>query len=441
MPRKSVKTKKHLDFAALRQCFSTHLENIDDPRVQNRCAHSLHDTFMTAFACMYFQDPSLAHFQRRLEENENKSNLTTLFGVTSTPKDSQLRAVLDNTDSKYLRPVFKDYAERLRRGKHLESFQVLPGQYLCAIDGVHYHCSHHIHCDKCLSKTAKNGVTSYHHAALQGAFMHPDKRQVIPTMPEAIANEDGTDKQDCEMNAAKRYLRQLKADHPRMGIILGGDGLFSKAPMIKDALAEGFNFIFVAKPDDHQYMMEWLEDYTSLPRRTIVDTKGRKHRYTYQNQVPLNGQKDAPLVSYIHYELTNEKGKVTYKNSWVTSIEVTQENVAKLAKAGRCRWKIENECFNTLKNQGYHLEHNFGHGKEHLSYNMYLLTMLAFFYHQVFELTDSAYQVCRKAMGSKQMLWETFRVLIRYFIFDTWNDLMQKLMSGRGGIPCLENEA
>ena len=207
--------------------------------------------------------------------------------------------------------------------------------------------------------------------------------------------------------------------------------------MIEHVLKHKLNYLFVAKPDNHQYMMEWIDTDESLPQVTAADVGGRKHRYTYINQVPLNGQKDAPMVNYIHYEITNEKAKVTYKNSWVTSIGVNDSNVTKLAKGGRCRWKIENECFNTLKNQGYHLEHNFRHGKQHLSHNMYLLTMLAFFYHQIFELTDPAYQLCRRSLGSKRLLWETFRVLIRYFIFDNWNDLMLKLMSGRGGIPFL----
>ena len=440
MPRSSVQIKKHLDFTALRQCFSEHLESIDDHRLKGRCTHRLHDAFMSGFACMFFQDPSLTQFQKRLAEHENTSNLHTLFNVTSIPKDSQLRDIIDHTDSETLRPVFKDYFERLRRGKHVESFQVLPGQYLCAIDGVYHHSSAQVHCDKCLSKTHKNGTVSYHHAVLQGAFMHPDKRQVIPTMPEAIANTDGTDKQDCEINAAKRYLKKLKSDHPRLGVIIVGDGLFSKAPMIESILNEKFNYLLVAKPDDHKYMMEWIAAYDSLPQVTSTDVKGRRHRYTYINQVPLNGQKDAPQVNYIHYELTNDKGRVTYKNSWVTSIEVNHGNVARLAKGGRCRWKIENECFNTLKNQGYHLKHNFGHGKQHLSHNMYLLTMLAFFYHQIFELTDPAYQLCRRSLGTKRLLWETFRVLIRYFIFATWNDLMVKLMSGRGGIPFLQNK-
>jgi hypothetical protein len=440
MPRSSVKIKKHLDFTALRQCFSEHLEGIDDHRLKGRCTHSLHDAFMSGFACMFFQDPSLTQFQKRLDEAENNSNLRTLFKVTTIPKDTQLRDIIDNTNSETLRPLFKDYFERLRRSKHVESFQVLPGQYLCAIDGVYHHSSEQVHCDKCLTKTHKNGTVSYHHAVLQGAFMHPEKRQVIPTMPEAIANSDGTDKQDCEINAAKRYVKKLKSDHPRLGVIIVGDGLFSKAPMIESILNEKFNYLLVAKPDDHRYMMEWIAAYDSLPQVTSTDVKGRKHHYTYINQVPLNGQKDAPQVNYIHYALTNEKGRVTYKNSWVTSIEVNHGNVVRLVKGGRCRWKIENECFNTLKNQGYHLEHNFGHGKQHLSHNMYLLTMLAFFYHQIFELTDPAYQLCRRSLGTKRLLWETFRVLIRYFIFATWNDVMVKLMSGRGGIPFLQNK-
>jgi len=239
------------------------------------------------------------------------------------------------------------------------------------------------------------------------------------------------------IHAAKRFIKKLKTDHPRLGIIVTGDGLFSKGPMIDQVLAEKLHFLFVAKPTDHQYMMDWIAAFDSLPQVVSTDLKGRHHNYTYVNQVPLSAQDGAPLVNYIHYELSNEVGKVTYRNSWVTDIEVNDANVVRLAKGGRCRWKIENECFNTLKNQGYCLAHNFGHGKRHLSHNMYLLTLLAFFYHQIFELSDPAYQLCRRSLVSKKDLWERFRVLIQYFIFDSWHDLMLKLMSNRGGIPFL----
>ena len=171
--------------------------------------------------------------------------------------------------------------------------------------------------------------------------MHPDKWQVIPVMPEAIANTDGTLKQDCEINAAKRFIKQLKADHPRLGIIIVGDGLFSKGPMIEQVLQAKMKFLFVAKPDDHTYMMDWIATFDRLPSVIKTDLKGRKHHYTYINQVPLNGKEGAPLVNYIRYEQINEEGKVTYKNSWVTSIEVNNNNVVRLAKGGRCRWKVE----------------------------------------------------------------------------------------------------
>lgn len=178
-------------------------------------------------------------------------------------------------------------------------------------------------------------------------------------------------------------------------------------------------------------MMQWLADYDELPEWSVHDIAGRTHRYTYQNKVPLNGKKDAPLVNYIHYQLINKKGKVIYTNSWVTDIAIDNHHVAKLAKAGRCRWKIENECFNTLKNQGYHLNHNFGHGTKNLSHNMYLLTLLAFFFHQIFELSDPDDPLCRKRYVNKLALWETFRTLIIYFIFDSWNEAFSKLLEGR----------
>ena len=166
-----VKTKKHLDFTALRQTLSKYLLAIDDHRVEGRCTHTLHDAFMSGFACMFFQDPSLSQFQQRMEEESHKNNLRTLFAVETIPKDSQLRDVIDAIPSSVLRPVFKEYFERLRRSKQLESFQVLPGQYLCAIDGVYHHTSAHVHCEKCLTKTHKDGSVTYHHAVLQGALV------------------------------------------------------------------------------------------------------------------------------------------------------------------------------------------------------------------------------------------------------------------------------
>lgn len=87
------------------------------------------------------------------------------------------------------------------------------------------------------------------------------------------------------------------------------------------------------------------------------------------------------------------------------------------------------ECFNTLKNQGYHISHNYGHGSKNLSFNFLLLTLLAFFCHQIAELTDGLYQQCRKKLGSKVELWGNVRAFIRAFIFESWEFLFQFVLN------------
>ena len=423
------KTKKHLSFEALRKTITQHFAAIVDNRQQGKCTYSQHDVLMSAFACMYFQDPSLLHFQKRLEQKHQRNNLKTIFNVDKIPSDNQLRDVIDNVPSEAVAPIFKDLYEKLRRHKHLEGYAILPNILMCTIDGTQYHSSKTVSCSSCLTKEHKSGEITYSHSVLQGAIMHPDKKQVLPVMPEAIKNEDGTKKQDCELNASKRFIANLRTAHPRQKFMICGDGLMSNQPMIEETIAGDMHYLFVAKPGNHKYLMEWINAYDVLPSTESTDDKGNSHIYTWQNNVPLNGNNKTINVNWFQYQLKNSKGKVTKTHSWVTDIEITPENVSHMTKAGRCRWKIENECFNTLKNQGYHVEHNYGHGNKNLSYNMYLITLLAFYFHQIFELTDGVYQACRVSFGSKSHLWENFRATIRMLVVDDWAHLMDLLLN------------
>ncbi|PHM69736.1 hypothetical protein [Xenorhabdus kozodoii] len=161
----------------------------------------------------------------------------------------------------------------------------------------------------------------------------------------------------------------------------------------------------------------------------LIYLSERYYRFRWQNGIPLHGGAKAITVNYMEYQQINPDSRITYRGGWVTDIDVSRENVRTLARTGRCRWKIENECFNSLKNQGYELTHNYGHGQKHLSYNMYLLTLLAFFYHQIFELTDGMYQACRRSYGSKRHLWENFRATIRMLVAESWAMLMDLLLN------------
>lgn len=429
--------KKHLSFGSLRNSLSSLFCNLPDRREPSKIDYSIHDAMMSGFACMYFQDPSLLQFQERLKEAENRHNLETLFAVNNIPGQTQLRDIVDEVKSDKLSPIFKDYFSRLQRGRHLLQYQLFPGLYICSIDATQYFHSQSIHCDSCLTTEHKNGDVSYSHKVLQAAVMHPDRRQVIPLMPEEIRNTDGNIKQDCEINAAKRLIPEIKKDHPQLGLIIVGDDLFSRQPFIADVLTAGYHYIFTVKPDSHKYLMEWIDAYDKedINELCIIDKKGRAHKYEWVNNVPLYGSADSIKVNFFRYHIIskdkNGNEKIAYKSSWVTDLEINEENCVTLVRGARCRWKIENECFNTLKNQGYSIEHNYGHGEKHLCFNFFLLTLLAFFFHQIFELTDHLYQDCRKKFGSKRNLWENLRCYIRLLVFETWQHLLDFALTPR----------
>jgi len=365
--------KKHLGFSALRGALSGRWHQIEDHRQKGKVQHSLHDCLMSGFAMMYFQDSSLLQFQRGLEEEIHNNNLKTMFCVQSIPKDSQTRDVIDEADSKEIEPLFGDFFRALQRGKHLESYRVLGGYYLISIDGSGYFSSDKIHCPGCLRKESKSGEVRYEHQILQAALMRPGKREVIPLAPEAILNSDGNGKQDCEIEAGKRLIKKIRSAHPKLKTLIVADSLHSKQPFIEEIRRERMSYILVAKPEDHKILMEWVGEQRQLgevSRIEVKDMKGRVHIYEWINEVPLNGNKDAPLVNYFEYWLMNN-GKVGYHNSWVTDIRISEQNVEEIVRCGRCRWKIENEVFNTLKNHGYYIEHNYGHGEKHLSMNFF----------------------------------------------------------------------
>ena len=428
-----MKLKKHLSFGSLRNFMSSHIQKYADWRQENKSEYSIHDSVMSGFACMYNQSPSLLQFQKELEDSEKNNNLRTLYGVSDIPENTQLRNIVDKVDSEYLRPVFKEFLSRLQRGKHLESYYFLEGKYLCDIDGTQFFGSNKVDCPQCLTTNHGNGDVTHSHKVLQGAIVHPDMKPVIPLMPEQIVNTDGRTKQDCEMNASKRWLAKIKKDHPRLNLIINADGLSSKQPFITEVKGAGYSYILVAKPGDHKYLMEWVDAFDSTPGKRIVDAKGKIHQYEWVEGVPLNGREDAINVNFFRYKILsidkNGQEKINYRGSWVTDLPLNEENIELMVRGARARWKIENECFNTLKNQGYQIEHNFGHGKENLCFNMYLFILLAFYFHQIFELTDRLYQACRKKFGSKRHMWETIRTAIKWFIFESWEAVLNFVLT------------
>lgn len=375
---------------------------------------------------MFLQDPSLLEFQQALQDATNNNNLKTIFSVYSIPKDSQMRTILDIHPYDPLLDVFSDFFRDLQRGKYLEPYRFLSDYYLITLDGSEYFSSEKIHCDNCLTKETKGDGINYYHQILQPALVYPGRRIIIPLAPEFIRNTDGTDKQDCEINAGKRIIKKIRKAHRQLKMIIVADSLYSKQPFIEDLKEQRFSFILVAKPNDHKVMMKHLhglKELRGLSQLTFTDEKGRQHLYEWENNVALNGNRNSIKVNFFEYSII-VKGKVTFHYSWVTDIPIDENNIVQLVKAGRARWKIENEGFNTLKNQGYHLEHNFGHGKQYLSEAFFVLNLIAFFMHQIFELTDRLYRKCRGKFSARIEHFSNFRSVLRYTIFHSWEHFL-----------------
>ena len=359
------------------------------------------------------------------------NNLSTVFGVDTIPSDAQLRTIIDTHSYEPIMGVFSDYFTRLQRAKALLPYQFLGGKYLIPLDGSDYFASESLSCKKCLTKQLKDGSVHYHHQILQATLVHPDQSIVIPLAPEFIRNTDGSEKQDCELNAAKRLLKKIKAEHKMLPVIIVGDGLYSKQPFVEELVALSYSFILVAKPADHKYLFEDIEGFrkiNGLCKYEYIDERGRTHTYEWVNEVALNSKAKTVYVNFVQYSLT-VAGKVTYRNSWVTDLKISKENVVDLVRGGRARWKIENEAFNTLKNQGYHIEHNFGHGEDNLSEAFFLLNLLAFFIHQILQLTDYLYQAARAKFSARKEYWACLRSTFRFFIFSNWQQVLERILA------------
>jgi hypothetical protein len=417
--------RKHLSADALFRLVHSGFASLPDHRLEDT-EIALTDALMSAFAMFSLKAPSLLAFDKERAEG----NLHTIYGIARVPCDTHMRKILDPVSPKVFRPVFTSVFRHLQRGKALEPLVFLEGYYLLALDGTEYFSSQTIHCASCLQKVHRNGAITYFHQMLGAAIIHSDRREVIPLMPEPIVKHDGTDKNDCERNAAKRFVAKLRQDHPHLKFIITEDSLSSNAPHIEALHAHGLHYILGAKEGDHASLFQQVQAAEPTGRVTSYERHDRAagvlHRFRFVNDIPLNASNPHVRVNFIAYwEIGPHK---VQHFSWVTDLRVSTRNVYHLMRGGRARWKIENETFNTLKNQGYPFEHNYGHGEQHLSVVFAMLMLLAFLVDQAQQLGCALFQAVWAKLGSKRLLWERMRALFYTYQLDSMRALFEALL-------------
>ena len=412
--------------SSLRTC----LEAFPDGRRGANGQYSMADFGMSAFSVFFMQSPSFLAHQRRMEEGHGRSNCQSLFGMGKIPSDNRIRDMLDPASPELLNPVFFEIMARLEREQGgLDVFRRLEGHVLIALDGTEYFCSKEINCQNCLSRQRSTAGTEYYHAMLGATLVAPGHDKVIPLPPEFIVPQDGAEKQDCENAAAKRWLAVHGSRYVALKPVYLGDDLFSRQPLCEAVKAAGGDFIFVCKPSSHPLIQEYIAGAElSTCEKTVKKGKKRSvHRYRWLCGVPLRDGKDALAVNWFEIEITDGAGKVTYRNSFVTNLDVNAANAAELTDCGRARWKIENETFNVLKTKGYHLEHNFGHGKKNLSSVLVALNLLAFAMHTMCEIVDDLWRLARQKHGSRNQFFSTLAAVTAFLLFASWQDFLQTI--------------
>ena len=428
--KEKIKLRKHLNADALFDSVRNGFGNIQDHRNGNTKL-PLTDALMSGFAMFSIKDPSLLTFDER--RSAAPHNLKTIYGIGSIPCDTSMREILDGVDPNDLRPLFKDAFRSLQRGKALEKMVFMNDCYLLNLDGTGYFSSNKLHSKACMEKkNSKTGEITYYLQTVGAAIVHPDYKEVIPLCPEMITKQDGATKNDCERNAVKRLLGKLRQEHPHLKLIVNEDALSSNAPHLEDLEEYNLHYILGVKEGDHKFLFQYVDQAVkngTAMELTIADPKNTDitHCFHIVYNAPLNKSNQNRRSTFVEYWEHNAKTGKIKRFSWITDLDITEDNVYQFMRGARARWKIENETFNTLKNQGYHFGHNYGLGKQHLSEVFVLLMMLAFLVDQMLQLCCPVFNAAWKKWKTKRSLWEKVRSKFHEFYIETMEDLYRSL--------------
>jgi len=398
------------------------LLTFEDPRNRS-VTYSFHDLVMSAYAMFHLKYPSVNRFETQTASE--KVNLQNLFKIKNLCSDAQLRAILDQLDPSPLRKLYVENMSLLRKLGILKNYSSIQNHLICTIDGVQHFSSNEVHCDNCLSKKHANGTVTYHHNMLCAALVHPAQREVFIMGSEPIIKQDGDTKNDCELNAGTRLLNWLSEHYKDHKLLITEDALYANGPHLRQILGNNWQFIVNIKPKSQKTLFKAFK--ARRKRRTVkyiewTDQAQTSHRFWYANNFALNEASPDVRVNVLFYEEQKKNGKLQ-KFSWATSIPLKKSNLEQVMRIARSRWKIENQTFNTLKNQGYEFDHNFGHGFMHLTTCFAYLMLLAFQNDQVFQRCSGLFNAVWVAAKTKVKLWETLKAIFMTHVVDSFYDL------------------
>jgi hypothetical protein len=419
-----------LSFGRLCSILVATVTHLPDYRKRRETVYEIADAALGAFAVFFMQSPSFLAHQRDMQRQQGQNNAQSLFGIEQVPSDPQIRNLLDPIAPEYLAAPFWQVFEHLQAGHYLKAYQGHLGPWLCALDGTQTFGSQKIHCEQCTMRVV-NGRSYYSHTLVAPLIVAPGEKRVIALEPEFVRPQDGCEKQDCELRASERWLERNTRHFAPWSVTLLGDDLYCHQPFCEFVIDHQCHFAFTCKPDSHLALYQELELLTKaggvheMTEQQWNNGHPQIWRYRYASRVPLRADTKPLYVNWCEVTITDAAtGELDYRNAWATDHALDDQSLRPFVIAARTRWKSENENNNVLKNYGYHLEHNFGHGQQYLAMVLVMLNLLAFLFHTVLDLCDEQYRRVRAELATRQTFFNDLQALTRYLYFDNWQMLI-----------------
>jgi hypothetical protein len=246
--------QKNLAIDRLIKELKEQFEEFPDLRTGRNVQYEIADAGLGAFSVFFTQSASFLEYQEDMKRLKGRSNAENLFGMRDIPSDSHIRTLLDPVAPQFLHPIYRRVFERLEAAGILEAFRSHSRSLLVALDGTEYFSSKKIHCVNCSHRQLANGQTNYYHSIITPVIVQAGNEHVLSLEPEFIVPQDGQEKQDCEIEASKRWLETHGQYYAKRNVTILGDDLYSRQPFCQAVKDATMHFILVCKEDSHSQL-------------------------------------------------------------------------------------------------------------------------------------------------------------------------------------------
>ena len=430
---KGSTSSNHFDFDTLHEHIAlphfAYLEQEADQRRSNK-RYSVVDACKAGFAVYSLKSSSLLDFRPKAPAEE--ANLRACFGIENIPSDNGLRKILDAVPASSMRQVSRRIFTYLDEYDLLDAYRFGDDHLVVSIDGVHHYAFKKVKCPHCLEQHHRDGTVRYRHSLLSAALVCPGKSEDFVIDNEPIVRQDGTTKNDCERSAAKRLFASLSDICISKSIFYVLDALYVCAPIVKQITQSSptWQYVINVKEGSHQHLLAEFDRRKEAGRVKWKKLRRKDGTYEtgYTTDLEINASNRGVKTNLVWLNYRPKKGEpVSF--SWMTNLEVTAATVMAITRIGRSRWKIENEVFNSLKNQQYNFSHNFGHGQQHLATNFAYPMMRAFTIDQLLQYGSLVFRSIWRGLKTKKAVWDAIRTVFKMVTATSIDDLCHKVLS------------